>query len=166
MTSKKTRPRTFIELQPYMFTYGGFISTVSPLASLYQLIRLNSQVQITMGRMLYMSGIVFVPQTVLKAIQMNISTPVRKSINPWAAFWVIGVLQGGVYGQANIYFSKTLGLVKKANYANLFRGFLFGGFRDVVSQVWIWVYCFILFHPYMYIGCPIRMFRLGSRKHC
>ena len=82
-----------------------------------------------------MSAVVFLPQTVLKAIQINISTPVRKSINPWAAFWVFGVLQGGVYGQANIYFSQSLNLVKKANYAKLFRGFMFGGLRDVVSQV-------------------------------
>ena len=132
---KRTRRRSFVELQPYMFLYGGCISTVSPAASLYQLLRLNPHVALTTTRFMYLSGIVFIPQTCLKAVQMNISTPVRREFNPWAAFGVVGVLQGAVYAQANIYFSQQLGLVKKANYLNLFRGALFGGCRDTVSQV-------------------------------
>ncbi len=62
--------------------------------------------------MFRLSAIVFPVQTFLKSIQMNISTPVKEYLNPWMAFAVVGILQGGVYGQCNMYFSKTLGIGK------------------------------------------------------
>lgn len=90
---------------------------------------------------------------------MNLSTPVREHLNPWAAFCLVGVLQGGVYGQANIYFVKQLNIGvllqlvssnlcscssprhavfsiigKHVSYSGIFRGFGFAGVRDTLSQ--------------------------------
>jgi hypothetical protein len=65
---------------------------------------------------------------------MNISTPVKEYLNPWMAFAVVGILQGGVYGQCNMYFSKTLGIGKTFNIKGMFRGVAFAGCRDMISQ--------------------------------
>ena len=108
------RPLTLVEKQPYLFAYGAGISVFSPYASIYQLVKLNPQVVTTNTRMLTLAATVFPIQTLLKAIQMNIGTPVKEVLNPWAAFAVVGILQGGVYGQCNIYFSKQLGIAKNA----------------------------------------------------
>ena len=48
---------------------------------------------------------------------------------------IVGVLQGGIYGNCNIYFAKQLGLAKTANYWGLFRGAAFAACRDMTSQV-------------------------------
>jgi len=81
-----------------------------------------------------MSFAIFPHQTALKSLQMNASTPVKEYLNPWAAFAVVGVLQGGVYGQTNVYFSKALELGKIATMKGIFRGSAFAGLRDTVSQ--------------------------------
>lgn len=130
----KMRKRTFVEMQPYILAYGAGISLFSPLATIYQLAKLNPQVPVPVGRMVTLAGAIFPIQTVMKAIQMNASTPIKESLNPWAAFAVVGILQGGVYGQANIYFSQKLGLNKKVDLRGLFRGAGFAACRDVVSQ--------------------------------
>lgn len=65
---------------------------------------------------------------------MNASTPTRDYFNPWAAFALVGVLQGGVYGQANIFFVKSLNIGKKVTYMGLLRGYGFAGLRDMLSQ--------------------------------
>jgi hypothetical protein len=49
-----------------------------------------------------MSAAIFPHQTALKLLQMNTATPVKEHLNPWAAFAVVGVLQGGVYGQVSL----------------------------------------------------------------
>lgn len=128
------RKRNFVELQPYMVAYGGIISMVSPLASIYQLSRLNPHIPCSTSQMVKLAAIVFPVQTILKTIQMNISTPVKSNLNVWAAFAVVGVLQGGVYGQCNIYFSKKLGIGKTLSLKGMFRGVGFAGFRDMISQ--------------------------------
>ena len=131
----RTRKKTFAEIQPYLFGYGAGISTVSPVATVYQLCRLNPSVaNTTFSRMMSMSAMVFLPQTILKAVQMNISTPVKENLNPWAAFACIGILQGGVYGQANMYFSQQLKLGKEFKLIGMFRGVGFAALRDMISQ--------------------------------
>ena len=73
----------------------------------------------------------------LKAFQMNASTPAKDYLNPWAAFAVVGVLQGVVYGQANIHFTRTLKLVSHIptmTLAGVMRGSVFAAGRDMVSQ--------------------------------
>ena len=128
-----TRPRTFAERQPFIFAYGGAISVVSPAATAYQLCRLY-KIKATSSQLFRMSFAIFPHQTALKAIQMNASTPVKEYLNPWAAFAAIGVLQGGVYGQCNVHFSKALQLGKVASLSGVFRGSGFAGIRDSVSQ--------------------------------
>lgn len=74
----------------------------------------------------------------LKALQMNASTPAKDYLNPWAAFAVVGVLQGVVYGQANIHFTRTLKLVEHVptmTLAGVMRGSAFAAGRDMISQV-------------------------------
>jgi hypothetical protein len=81
------------------------------------------------------SATIFPHQTMLKAAQMNASTPVKEHLNPWAAFAVVGILQDGVYGQANVHFSKVLGIGSKtASLAGVFRGSGFSACRDMLSQ--------------------------------
>uniref|UniRef100_A0A6U5LMT7 ADP,ATP carrier protein n=1 Tax=Corethron hystrix TaxID=216773 RepID=A0A6U5LMT7_9STRA len=135
MSSTKTamRPRTTAERQPYIFAYGAAISIFSPAASAYQLCRLYN-VRASPSQIARLSLSIFPHQTILKAVQMNLSTQVKENLNPWAAFAVVGVLQGGVYGQSNIYFSKALQLGKVASFAGMFRGSGFAGIRDMISQ--------------------------------
>jgi len=127
------RSRTFTEMQPYMFAYGGAISVFSPVATAYQLCKLYN-IQPSMGRLARLSAPVFLPQTLLKAAQMNASSPVKEYMNPWAAFATVGVLQGAVYGQANVYFSNALKLGKVASLSGVFRGSAFAAIRDTISQ--------------------------------
>lgn len=118
--------------------------------------KLNPQVSISKARMVRLAATIFPVQTLLKAIQsellsvsterilahlcctsrvsVNASTPIKEYLNPWAAFAVVGVLQGGVYGQATIYYSQQLGLNKKVDLRGLFRGVGFAAARDLVSQ--------------------------------
>lgn len=77
---------------------------------------------------------IFPHQTALKFMQMNAATPFKENLNPWAAFAVVGVLQGGVYGQSNVHFANKLQLSTTASYKGLFRGSIFAGGRDMVSQ--------------------------------
>lgn len=65
---------------------------------------------------------------------MNASSPVKEYLNPWAAFAMVGVLQGGVYGHCNVHFSKALELGKVASLKGVFRGSAFAGLRDTISQ--------------------------------
>jgi hypothetical protein len=128
------RPKTLLERQPYIVAYGAGISVFSPYASIYQMVRLNPEVVVTNARMMSLAARVFPIQTLLKSIQMNIGTKVKEVLNPWAAFAVVGILQGGVYGQCNIFFSKELGIAKKASLLGMFRGVAFAAGRDTISQ--------------------------------
>jgi len=133
-SSSKTRPRTVIERQPYIFAYGAAISLVSPAATAYQLCRLYGITKSPL-QLLGMSAAIFPHQTVLKAAQMNASTPVKEHLNPWMAFAAVGVLQGGVYGQCNVHFSRALKLgAGTASLAGIFRGSGFAAVRDMLSQ--------------------------------
>lgn len=128
-----TRPRTFWEKQPYIVGYGAIISLVSPAATAYQLCKLY-KLPIGATQLFGMSMAIFPHQTFLKTVQMDLSTPVKETFNPWLAFGVVGVLQGGVYGQCNVYFSNALKLGAVASYSGMFRGSLFAGVRDTLSQ--------------------------------
>jgi hypothetical protein len=121
-------------MQPYFFAYGAGISVFSPYTLLHQLCKLNPQVVMPQLKRVRLAASVFAVQTTLKALQMTASTPIKEYFNPWAAFAAVGVLQGGVYGHASIYFSQQLGLNKTADFRGLFRGAGFAGTRDLVSQ--------------------------------
>jgi hypothetical protein len=128
-----TRPKSFLEKQPYIVSYGAAISLFSPVGTAYQLSRLY-HLKPSTGALLRMSLRIFPHQAALKTLQINASTPVKEYLNPWAAFAVMGVLQGGVYGQANVHFSRALQLGKTVSLAGIFRGSAFAGVRDVLSQ--------------------------------
>jgi hypothetical protein len=127
------RDRTVRERQKYIWAYGAGISVFSPVATAYQLAQLY-KMQVPPAMLLRMSLAILPQQTVLKAVQMNASSPVKDFLNPWAAFAVVGVLQGGVYGQANVHFSNALKLGKVATLRGVFRGSAFAGGRDTISQ--------------------------------
>lgn len=126
-TTMMPRYRTFWEKQPYIVTYGAVISLVSPLATAYQLCQLyrvqpmsdvihktstvtSASTTTNMRSLGRLAAPIIPQQIILKVLQMNASTPVKESMNPWLAFAVVGVLQGGVYGHANVYFSRVLGI--------------------------------------------------------
>lgn len=128
------RPRTFLEKQPFILGYGAAISIVSPAATAYQLCKLYNVKQ-SLPHLFKLSLRIFPHQTALKALQMNVSTPFKEYLNPWVAFGIVGILQGGVYGQCNVYFSNALKIGKQtASMAGIFRGSGFAGLRDTVSQ--------------------------------
>ena len=128
------RPLTVMEMQGCLFKYGLGITVFSAPLSAYQICKLY-RAPVPVTAMLRSATLIFPHQTVLKMAQMNACKPVKDYLNPWAAFAAVGVLQGGVYGQANIHFTKSFNLVKTApSLAGLFRGSGFAGARDMLSQ--------------------------------
>jgi hypothetical protein len=124
---------TVRERQKVFLSYGFAISTVSPMLTAWQLCKVYGMVPPL--RTLAVQGLMILPhQTLLKTAQMNVATPVKEHISPWLAFGAVGVLQGGVYGQCTIHFSRVLQLGKAVSLAGMFRGSLFAGARDTISQ--------------------------------
>lgn len=132
-TSGATRPRSLYEKQPFLLAYSGVISVFSPTLTAWQLCRVYSK-QIPITRLATLSMAIFPHQTALKLVQMNAATPVKENLNPWAAFFAVGVLQGGVYGQCNVHFANKLELSSAASLKGMFRGVGFAGCRDALSQ--------------------------------
>ena len=129
----KSRLHGGLAMQPYILGYSAAISLVSPTLTGYQLCRVYS-CPVGMPRLVRLGLGILPQQTALKTLQMNAATPVKEHISPWLAFGVIGVLQGGVYGHANVAFSRALKLSQNANLAGMFRGSAFAGLRDTISQ--------------------------------
>ena len=126
----------WVTMQPYLLAYGGAISLFSPAASAYQLCKLYRK-PVATRTLLRTSFAIFPHQTLLKATQMNLCTPVKEHLNPWAAFAMVGVLQGVVYGQANVHLTQSFKLVKNVpalTVAAVFRGSAFAAGRDTISQ--------------------------------
>ena len=130
---KRLRPRTVLEKQPYLFGYSFGISIFSPTATAYQLCKVYKK-PIGPATLAKLSLRILPHQTFLKLAQMNAATPVKEYLNPWAAFAVVGVLQGGVYGQCNVHFARVLELSNNASMKGIFRGAAFAGVRDSLSQ--------------------------------
>lgn len=127
------RPRTLAEKQPYLLGYGIGISLLSPTLTAYQLCKLYNK-PVSPMRLATLSVRIIPHQTCLKWAQMNTATPVKEYLNPWLAFAVVGILQGGVYGQCNVHFARVLHLSNSASMAGIFRGWVFAGARDSISQ--------------------------------
>jgi hypothetical protein len=135
------RPKTFVEAQPYILCYGTALATVSPSLTAYQLCRLY-KIQKPPGQIVRLAMGIFPHQAVLMSLQLNASTAIKDLVNPWGAFFIVGVLQGGIYGFSNIHFSKAWNLGTAAASAPnmvarvrvLFRGSGFAGVRDTISQ--------------------------------
>lgn len=127
------RSRTLYEKQPYLLGYSAAISVFSPCATAWQLCKIYNK-SVPLPRLAGLAAQIFPHQTALKLMQMNAATPVKEYCNPWAAFFVVGVLQGGVYGQSNVHFANKLQLSTKASLKGMFRGSAFAGCRDSLSQ--------------------------------
>jgi len=91
------------------------------------------KIKIPFKTQVMLSARIFTHQTFLKWSQMNCCTPVKEWFNPWVAFGVLGALQGGVYGQANIFFSEQLKIGKSLSLKGMFRGLTFAVMRDTLS---------------------------------
>jgi len=111
--------------------YSLGISLFSPMANLYQIKRLHPSVNPSYLRM---CASIYPHQVGLRMLQVNLATPVKEHMNPWLAFGTLGVLQGCVYGQANVSFAKKLNLTRSLKLRNIFRGSGYAGVRDVISQ--------------------------------
>mmetsp|Transcript_4323 Transcript_4323/g.5011 ORF Transcript_4323/g.5011 Transcript_4323/m.5011 type:complete len:259 (-) Transcript_4323:342-1118(-) len=125
----------FIASQPYLLAHAFGVSLFAPTASIYQLLKVNPHVKAR----IWPEGVnlarrILPQQTLLKLVQMNVSTPVKNELNPWAAFAVVGVLQGGVYGHSNVFFSQQLNIGKQVSMKGIFRGSGYAACRDMVSQ--------------------------------
>ncbi len=127
------RPRTLPEKQPFLLGYSFGISIFSPSMTAYQLCKVYKKA-VPPTQLARLSAAIVPHQTVLKLLQMNAATPVKEYLNPWAAFAVVGVLQGGVYGQCNVHFARKLELSSTASMSGIFRGAGFAGIRDSLSQ--------------------------------
>lgn len=129
----KKRPRTLQEKQPFLLGYSLCISVFSPSMTAFQLCKVYKKA-VSPLRLARMSAAILPHQTLMKLVQMNIATPVKEHLNPWAAFAVVGVLQGAVYGQCNVHFARALKLSSNASMQGIFRGVGFAALRDGISQ--------------------------------
>lgn len=112
--------------------YSLGITCFSPTSNLYQITRLYN---LNFTSNLRLLGPVLLPQSILRYSQLHFSEYIKSLFSPWLAFGAIGVLQGGIYGHANHYFSHRLGLpLKTGLLKSVFRGSPFAANRDIVSQ--------------------------------
>lgn len=109
--------------------YSLSISLFSPLSNLYQLSKLNN---FPLYNNIKLCANIYPSQVFLRFFQIELSTEIKKISNPWIAFGSIGILQGLVYGHANIFFSKRLLL--NSSYNNILKGSFFAFGRDIISQ--------------------------------
>mmetsp|Transcript_31848 Transcript_31848/g.53731 ORF Transcript_31848/g.53731 Transcript_31848/m.53731 type:complete len:291 (+) Transcript_31848:76-948(+) len=131
----RMRPRTMMETQPYLLGYSAVTSLIFPMSTIYNLGKLNPQIPVKFSRMASLSARVYPVQTFMRSLQMNASTHVKDQIDPWIAFALARVLQGGIFGQCNVYFSKQLGIAKSGvSVLATFRGFGCAAVRDVIAQ--------------------------------
>lgn len=134
MSDKRIIHPTLWEQQSLIFSYSAAVSMFSPAANLYQLVKLNPELKRTTRSLTKTLLVKIYPtQTLLRIVQMNSSSFVKEHTSPWIAFACIGVLQGGVYGHANIYLSRRLGLGYPA-WRSMFRGVGWAAARDTISQ--------------------------------
>lgn len=135
--ARRLRPQTFLEQQPFIVTHGICLTLVSPLACCYQVCKLNPQAAVPFKSMVRLSAAIFPSQILLRTLQTNICTPIKENLNPWLAFGAVGVLQGAVYGHANVYFARQLAITRVAQVVSLravMRGWGFAFARDMISQ--------------------------------
>ena len=114
--------------------YGITTGFIGAPTSLYQLLKLTPNVKIKPQYFARLSLKAFPIHAALKTAQIAISTPIKEEINPWAAFGIIGALQGGIYGQLNIYFGRALNISSGLTYAMSMRGMGYAMMRDTFSQ--------------------------------
>jgi len=121
-----------------LFQYGGAVSLVSNPIVGYQILRLYARPLTT--DLALVSFRIWPTQTLLKAAQVATCLPLSEIGSPPLMFAAMGVLQGGVYGQAVLSFTKRWSLTSTPpRLRGLFRGSLFAAGRDSISQGLPWM---------------------------
>eukprot|EP00287_Rhodomonas_sp_CCMP768_P009630 CAMPEP_0196744476 /NCGR_PEP_ID=MMETSP1091-20130531/57731_1 /TAXON_ID=302021 /ORGANISM="Rhodomonas sp., Strain CCMP768" /LENGTH=330 /DNA_ID=CAMNT_0042091033 /DNA_START=131 /DNA_END=1123 /DNA_ORIENTATION=+ len=129
----KYRPLSFLELQPHLLWYGLTISSISPVVWGYQMSKLNPQVKTTVANIAMLSLSVIPTQALLKMLQLNLGTPIKRHLNPWCAFACMGAIQGGVTGQASVFFSRAFG-IGNPKLTDALRGYQLSALKDTIAQ--------------------------------
>lgn len=111
--------------------YSMGISCFSPAMNLYVIQKLHNIKNVSYLRMCWS---VYPQQVGLRLIQVGIVTQIKEYLNPWVAFGVMGVLQGFIYGHANVNFSRQLFTNCNFKINFMFRGTIYAATRDVISQ--------------------------------
>lgn len=128
----------FAKKQILMAGYGLSLSLFSPLANLRMLKAvypsIKAQLHESPGLAYRLCASIYGQQVLLRIGQVNLSSPVKEHLSPWLAFGVMGVLQGGVYGHANVHFARKLGIDRTLTMGMIFRGSWFAFTRDMISQ--------------------------------
>ena len=129
--------------EKYFFYHSLSITCFSPLTSLYQITHLynlpnKNIVFLENSKYIYR---IFPQQVLFRCCQLHASTFCKDNFSPLFAFGIIGILQGGIYGHSNLYFSKKLNITKTIKIRDYFRGPLFASSRDIISQGIPFVYC-------------------------
>ena len=114
--------------------HASSMTLFSPLSSLYQTTRLFNLKSSTFFRNIRYIPHIFPQQILFRYGQLHVSTLCKENISPIPAFGIIGILQGGVYGHSNLYFSKRLGITSNVKITDYFRGPVFAASRDIISQ--------------------------------
>ena len=133
-----------LEKQKLMLGYSLGISFFSPMANLYQVQKLyfNKSGLKAFDRVgMRLCSRIYFQQVLLRMLQLNFSTPIKENLSAWPAFASIGILQGAVYGHANIYFAKQYNIDSLLSYKNMFRGSGYAAIRDMISQGIPFMFC-------------------------
>ena len=111
------------------------ISLISPQMNLYQIYKLNNlNFKINLFNLKIISNIYF-QQVLLKNIQLNIISYMKKNNIPEITqYSFMGLSQSIIYGYANIYFYNKIFKNKRVSYLNILNGIKFGICRDIISN--------------------------------
>ena len=90
--------------------YSANITLFSPLSNLYQLCTIHSKPFISN---IWRAYKIYPQQLILRYLQLHTSMFVKDNISPYATFGTIGILQGVIYGHANINLANKLKVIKK-----------------------------------------------------
>ena len=124
----------FFEKERCILFHSTALTFFSPLSSLYQITRLhNINNRVLLKNMRYIPNI-FPQQVLMRYGQSHIATECNDHLNPIFAFGIIGILQGGIYGHSNLYFSKKLNITNTIKLSHYFKGPAFAMSRDIISQ--------------------------------
>ena len=133
-----------LQKQRLMLGYSVGISFFSPMANLYQVQKLyfnKSGLKAFDRYGIRLCSRIYLQQVLLRMVQLNLSTPIKENLSAWPAFASIGILQGAVYGHANIYFAKQFNIDTLLSYKNMFRGSGYAAIRDMISQGIPFMFC-------------------------
>jgi hypothetical protein len=122
--------------EKYFFYHSSIISCISPISSLNQITQLYPQYY---KKNILLQNLKQIPkiypyQVVLRYSQLHLSTMCKEYCSPILAFGLIGILQGGIYGHSNLFFSKNMKITNNIKLSHYFKGPIFASTRDIISQ--------------------------------